>query len=219
MAAPADLPAPQSASELQAVLAAERPGALLLLHRDAGGALIVTPLAGERLTIGRGEFNAVSLPWDVEASRTHAELERVGDWWVIADDGLSTNGTWVDGRRVTSRRRLAGGELIRVGTTPIAVRAAAGTAAARTVLSSGHAGPPVQLSPAQKKVVQALCAPVLDGRLTPATNQEIANELMLSVEAVKTHMKAIFGKLALGPVPQNEKRARVVERALRDGLG
>ena len=36
----------------------------------------------------------------------HAALERVGDAWALIDDGLSHNGTWVNGERLIGRRRL-----------------------------------------------------------------------------------------------------------------
>ena len=52
----------------------------------------------------------------------------------------------------------------------------------------------------------------------PATNQEIADELFLSVEAVKSHLRVLFGKCGLESVPQSEKRVRLVEHALRTGL-
>jgi hypothetical protein len=52
----------------------------------------------------------------------------------------------------------------------------------------------------------------------PATNKEIADELVMSVEAVKTHMRALFQKFAVGDLPQNQKRARVVELALESGV-
>ena len=41
---------------------------------------------------------------------------------------------------------------------------------------------------------------------TPATNQAIAEELHLSVDAVKTHMRALFEKLEVEDLPQNRKR-------------
>ena len=52
---------------------------------------------------------------------------------------------------------------------------------------------------------------------TPATNQEIGAELHLSVDAVKTHMRALFEKLGVGDLPQNQKRVALVERALQSG--
>ena len=41
------------------------------------------------------------LDWDSEISRVHAALERIGDDWTVVDDGLSHNGTYLNGERVT----------------------------------------------------------------------------------------------------------------------
>src|SRR4029078_12651835 len=57
------------------------------------------------------------------------------------------------------------------------------------------------------------------GRCTPrATNQDIASELFLSVEAVKTHLRALFAKFGVEDLPQNQQRARLIERASQTGL-
>ena len=53
---------------------------------------------------------------------------------------------------------------------------------------------------------------------TPATNQQIADELFLSVQAVKAHLRALFEKFGVEDLPQNSKRAALVERALQSGL-
>ena len=70
--------------------------------------------------------NDVALPWDPEVSRVHAELERIGGDWVLCDEGLSHNGTCVNGERVRGRRRLRGGDVVAVGETLIAFCAPGG---------------------------------------------------------------------------------------------
>lgn len=66
----------------------------------------------------------------------------------------------------------------------------------------------------------ALCRPYADADAfaAPATNQEIADELFLSVDTVKSHLRALFEKFALGDLPPNRKRAALVERALTLGI-
>ena len=51
-----------------------------------------------------------------------------------------------------------------------------------------------------------------------ATNQHVADELSLSLDAVKTHLRTLFRKLAIEHLPQNQKRARLAEMALQYGL-
>ena len=77
----------------------------------------------------------------------------------------------------------------------------------------------MRLSPAQRRVLVALCRP-LDASpyAIPATNKEIAEELSLSVDAVKTHLRRIAELLGVHDVPQNRKRAQLAERALMAGI-
>jgi DNA-binding NarL/FixJ family response regulator len=69
-------------------------------------------------------------------------------------------------------------------------------------------------------VLVELCRPFTDGAAftTPATNQQIAGELHLSVDAVKTHLRALFEKFGVDELPQNRKRVALVGRALQSGL-
>jgi FixJ family two-component response regulator len=79
---------------------------------------------------------------------------------------------------------------------------------------------PVSLSESQRRVVVALCRPFRErvAFATPASNKEIANELFISVDTVKTHLRAIFAKFGLDDLPQNEKRARLAETVMHSGL-
>lgn len=70
------------------------------------------------LSVGRGPGNDVALQEDEFASTRHARIEPRHDGvWV--DDIGSTNGTFVNGIRVTRPRRLAPGDVIRVGETDL----------------------------------------------------------------------------------------------------
>jgi DNA-binding NarL/FixJ family response regulator len=51
-----------------------------------------------------------------------------------------------------------------------------------------------------------------------ASNREIAEALFVSVETVKTHMRALFDAFEVGDVPQYHKRTELVRRALETGL-
>ena len=60
-------------------------------------------------SIGRDSGNAVEIP-DKRVSRRHARLFTThGEWWV--EDLSSSNGTYLDGKRITKSRLLANGVL------------------------------------------------------------------------------------------------------------
>jgi hypothetical protein len=161
----------------------------------------------------------LSVPWDSEISGLHAELECLGGEWTIVDDNLSTNGTYVNGERVSGRQRLRDGDRIRLGRTLVAYNAAYAPAVAATV-AAGNRPALKELSEMQQRVLIALCRPYRDGGTfaTPATNQQIADEVFLSVDAVKTHLRALFGKFELNDLAQNQKRARLAECVFQLGL-
>jgi len=177
------------------------------------------PLDGDVVTIGRSAGAGVSLASDGEVSRLHARLERLGDCWTIVDDGLSRNGTYVNRRRVSGRVRLHDRDEIRVGSTTLTFCAPAETDGLQTMV---HDALPrrAELTPAQRAVLVALCRPYKSDEpyVTPATNQQIAGELFLTIDAVKTHLRGLFGKFGIDSLPQNQKRTRLVELALQSGV-
>src|SRR3954454_6784448 len=113
-----------SPAEIAARLQAEREGVPHLVLRDADHAQLVIALDGDRrrATIGRGEGSDLQIHWDRDVSRAHAELERISGLWTISDEGLSRNGTFVNGDRVSARQRLRDGDIVRVGTTAVVFR-------------------------------------------------------------------------------------------------
>jgi pSer/pThr/pTyr-binding forkhead associated (FHA) protein len=151
-------------------------------------------------------------------SRIHAEIECVAGEWLIADDGLSSNGTFVNGQRIVGRRRLTDGDAIRLGATVILFRNPS-TAPAPTV--RGSVGVTLdQLSETQRRVLVALCRPY-EGSLhlaSPASNQQISEELYLSLDAVKANLRAMYQLFGVARLPQNQKRAQLAERAITWGL-
>jgi DNA-binding CsgD family transcriptional regulator len=200
------------------LLDAEREGIPFVAYRDESGDLRLETLTdAERLTVGRGEQNAIAIDWDPEVSRTHAQLELVGDEWTLVDDGLSRNGSFVNGERVTGRRRLADGDVLLVGQTALLFRTP-GPMMKTTVSRSPAAA--VRLTEAQRRVLLELCRPLLaqGGANAPAGNREIAAELHLSLDGVKTHIRALFEKLGIEELPQYHKRVELARRAIDLGL-
>jgi pSer/pThr/pTyr-binding forkhead associated (FHA) protein len=208
-----------SPSEHAALLAAEREGAAFLAYRDRHGDLRILPLADvDRIRIGRTADNDVELAGDTEVSRAHAQLDASGAGWVLADDGMSRNGTYVNGERVMRHRRLDDRDMVRVGTTSILFRHPSAVNEESTALASTM--PEARLTDAERRVLVALCRPLLAPGLvaTPASNQEIADALFLSLPGVKSHVRALFAKLGVDDLPQNRKRAELARRALELGL-
>lgn len=72
--------------------------------------------------VGRGAENAIRLDEDSTVSSRHAVLDsRTDGLWV--EDAGSTNGTFVNGARVTSARLLQRGDVVRIGHTDLRVEA------------------------------------------------------------------------------------------------
>lgn len=206
-------------AELKQRIAAERRGPPFLLYRDGAGVQQIHDLgdAAERLTVGRSAESGLALTWDGEVSRVHASLERVGGEWTLVDDGRSHNGSFIDGERVLGRRRLRDGDAIRVGRTVLVFRSPTGRESLRTATSQQRAAP--RISEAQLRVLTALCRPYADSSFAvPASNRQIAGELVIGVETVKSHMRALFDAFALGDLPQHQKRAALAQRALETGV-
>jgi Inner membrane component of T3SS, cytoplasmic domain len=83
--------------------------------------IVTGPRAGERvavagqLTVGRAGTDLELA--DVEVSRQHAILRALEAGALEVEDLGSTNGTWIDNRRVTARTVLAPDAELRIGST------------------------------------------------------------------------------------------------------
>jgi pSer/pThr/pTyr-binding forkhead associated (FHA) protein len=74
--------------------------------------------------------------------------------WAVADDGLSTNGTYVNGKRVGGRQRLRDGDRLRVGQTVLAYKAGA-TSRVKETVATGESPLPKDLTETQRRVLVA----------------------------------------------------------------
>jgi pSer/pThr/pTyr-binding forkhead associated (FHA) protein len=213
-AVPAD-----TASELKERIEAERRGSPFLVYRNGEGEQVLLEADRDRLTVGRSEAAEVSLGFDSEVSRVHAELERVGEDWTVSDDGLSRNGSFVNGERLVGRRRLRDGDALRFGATVVLFRAPAEAGGEETVVARDHPDAS-SVTDTQRRVLIALCRPFREGSefASPATNKQIAEDVFLGVDAVKAHLRALFETFDVGDLPQNQKRIRLAELALRSGV-
>jgi hypothetical protein len=206
-------------AELKERLEAERRGTPFLLFRDDAGRQRIVELDGAApRTVGRRPENDIALPWDAEVSRVHAQLERVGREWSLVDDGISRNGSYVNGERLDRRCRLRDGDRLCFGETPMLFRAPGDAEASSTAAVSTSAAA-IPLTDVERRVLVALCRPLAaSAYASPATNREIADEVHLSVDAVKAHLRVVFERAGLADLPQNQKRARLAALALVNGL-
>jgi pSer/pThr/pTyr-binding forkhead associated (FHA) protein len=207
--------------ELRERIIAERRGDPFLLYRDGHDRQVIVelPADAERLVIGRAVASEVALRWDPEVSRVHAELQRVGTTWTISDDGLSHNGTFVNGERVHGRRRLQAGDVLGVGETLIAFCLPSEATSSVATVTAHEPLLAVDITAAQRRVLVALCRPLVVGRYgAPASNREIAAELVVAVDTVKGTLSRLYEVFGVGDEPQNRKRTALARRALQMGV-
>ena len=93
-------------------------GRLVVLASPALDEGHVVAFDAHPLTVGRGRNNDIPLQEDDFASSRHARFEPRRDGVYVEDIG-STNGTFVNGIRLTRDRRLIPGDVVRVGETDL----------------------------------------------------------------------------------------------------
>ncbi|MFD6897681.1 FHA domain-containing protein [Rhodococcus sp. NPDC060086] len=180
---------------------------------------VVLTSSTPRVTVGRATEADVAFVGDEEVSRLHAVVEWLGTHWTILDDGLSRNGTFVNGERIAGRRRLREGDSIRIGSHRLRFQQI-GAGPDESTRMAAELPTVNSLTDTQRAVLRALCRPYKHGVAfaSPASNQAIASELYLSVDAVKTHLRTLFAKFGVEDLPQNRKRVRLAELAMHTGV-
>lgn len=189
-------------------------------YRPPGKPLVTYELTeGSTLTIGRTVANDIALVWDPEVSEVHARLEELAPGvWAIVDDGISTNGTRINGgARIHGRRRLFNGDLILVGSSPIVFRAPS-----RPRRTKRRADYEIKLADRTAEALRELARPIVEAQglpAVPASNQQIAQRMGIGVAAVRDHIKLLNRAFAVEQdAPVSEKRLTVVMRAIDAGL-
>ena len=89
------------------------PGQFQLTMRSGPNPGTVYALDTDQISIGRDSSNEIAVN-DAEVSRRHSRLTFQGGKYVLEDLG-STNGTFVNGQRLTGPRVLKSGEVISLG--------------------------------------------------------------------------------------------------------
>ncbi len=93
-------------------------GRLVVLESPSLNAGHAVGVDSAALTVGRGAQNDVAIERDDFASASHARfLPRRDGLWL--EDLGSTNGTFVNGARIPAPRRLAPGDVVRIGETEL----------------------------------------------------------------------------------------------------
>ena len=179
------------------------------------------------VTLGRRPEADVCLPWDPGISRLHAELIHRAGEWMIADDGLSHNGTLVNGLPLEGRRRLRDGDLITMGRTSLTFCEPSTDAGetdvrdnADVTMSLPEMHPSWTYSEQQQALLRELCRPLCeDGEgVQPAPDAEIAEAFALSERVVARELDAVALSFGYGQLATEERRLRTALTALRSDL-
>ena len=180
--------------------------------RQTDGPLEVL-LGSGRSVVGRSSRADLVLS-DSRVSRSHAIIEQVGQYWAIADLG-STNGSYVNGRRIVGLTRLGTGDEIVIGNTRLVVQVDP-PPDDHAVTEATDAAP--RLTVRERDVLLELLRP--DGRtgsfVQSATAAEIATMLGISTPAVYQHLASLYDKFGVHG-PRAGRRTRLANEALRRG--
>lgn len=194
------------------------PGQLLLTHDDAHWAM----RPGDSLTLGRSHKCDVKLPKDAHLSRLAATVTVLGDCVLVRNESASKplalrprtgeDSVVEPGAATTSlpHRQFAivfagcGGQAVVVQVDARSLTPASVTVNDVATRSPDTVTAPVTLTGTQRKVLQALCNPLLTmtgDAVAPATYAEIGRVLGLSPGYVRNVMKTTRETLAGAGVP------------------
>ena len=176
----------------------------------SGAGVRLVALEHDELTVGRAPESTIALAGDTKASWLHAKLEILGDGWCVVDLS-STNGTYVNGVRITGAQPLYDGDELLVGTTTLVLRSDA-----RKHAPTEGFEPPPDLTPRERDVLVALFPPSPSGEFftEPASTREIAAALFVSEAAVKQHLLRLYDKFGIHGDGER-RRVRLANEALR----
>jgi pSer/pThr/pTyr-binding forkhead associated (FHA) protein len=163
-------------------------------------------LRSERVTIGRSEENDLILAQDMAVSRRHAVLEETDRGWRIRDL-RSSNGTYVNGARVSTTASVNPGDRVTLGDSTLTLVDEADSeavVASRTQLESSSPGQRMAFSKRESQVLRQVAMGM--------TDREIAEQLFISVKTVHSHLERIRSKSGL------RRRADLTRLALELGL-
>lgn len=177
------------------------------LEVGTGNAKRILALREQRVTVGRSDDNDLILANDPTVSRQHAVLEDINGVWQIRDL-QSSNGTFVNGIRVTSSAPVNPGDRVSVGSSSLRIVDAVDgllSASGRTVVVGPADDEQLGLSKRETEVLRLVAA--------GHTDNEIADQLFISVKTVHSHLDRIRDKSGL------RRRVDLTRLAMELGLG
>ena len=162
-----------------------------LQQNDAG--TIRHSIEGGRITIGRQDTNDIVLPGDMRVSRHHAEIEELAGEWVLRDL-RSRNGSILNGKRVT-KGPLREGDRIKIVAATFVFSAENNPMATIADTRVHELGTNADLSARETDVLGLLCR--------GSTDQQIAEELVISLATVRSHLDRIRDKTGCRRRPES----------------
>jgi pSer/pThr/pTyr-binding forkhead associated (FHA) protein len=188
--------------------------ATLERHGPMGVDLVFLDDTRGPLSVGKSADNHLVIDGDEAISRLHARLERLGPGWCITDLE-SSNGTFVNGKRITSCKLWSGDE-IRLGRTRLILRDSNARRADGTTK-------PVRERPTLTKteflVLVELCRPLLSGHTftQPASVEQIARALGVKRPAIQMHLSNLYDKFGMFPEEGKSRRVLLANAAIECG--
>ena len=205
------------AADLKARIEAERTGQAFVYWKDvdARQQILLLDADTDRVTVGRRGDQDIVLDWDKQVSRAHALLEKRGGDWTLIDE-LSQNGSYLNGDRINRRVRLDHKDVMCFGSTRITFQDRARAEEDSTARASEETWAP--MSARDRDVLRALCRPLVDdSSAMPASNEDIAEEVALSVDSVKARLRVQYERHGLVDLRQGEQRSRLARLLLSTG--
>jgi hypothetical protein len=212
------LPGWLTPAELKRVLEAERVGSATLLWKDDQDQLQILKLDPDtEYYLGRGDGMNVSLPWDTRVSGLHARIGAAGGEWLLFDDGWSTNGTFLNDKKIDRSTRLRHKDVIRVGRTPLSFRAAPAAKTMKTALDDPGDELP-SFDATDHAILVELCRRYFaDELLIPVENKAIAEALHFSEETVSARFRRMYSRTGIN-LGKNQNRAALMSLVIRKGV-
>ncbi|MFM2438411.1 MAG: hypothetical protein RLZ55_1230 [Actinomycetota bacterium] len=155
------------------------------LEFGMGGSRQVVPLGESPFQIGRDPTNDLQLASDLTVSRNHAALEHTDLGWRVRDL-QSSNGTFVNGIRVAASAPVHPGDVIEIGHTRLRLLVGQDADVVNPTDLVLDEPPGPHLTKREEEILRLVA--------TGRTDAQIADQLIISVSTVRSHLERIRDK-------------------------